>query len=103
MIFSGNVSLTINIHVYNDDEQQVLFNGDFARENFAGTGIRTRDLPTRVFFIAAVTFLTGFSASSCLPDTVGPLLVASALGDLVAAAIATVSVACKQPQSLYIQ
>ena len=55
--------------------KQVLFNGDFARENFAGTGIRNRDLPTRVFFIAAVTFLTGFSASSCLPDTVGPLLV----------------------------
>ena len=27
-----------NLHDYND-EKQVLFNGDFARENFAGTGI----------------------------------------------------------------
>ena len=83
--------------------KQVLFNRDFTKENFAGTGIQTRNLPTRVFFIAAVTFLTGFLASSCLPDMVEPLLVASALGDLVAAAIGTVSVTSNQTQSLYIQ
>ena len=29
----------INLHVYNGDKKQVLFNGDFVRENFAGTGI----------------------------------------------------------------
>ena len=44
----------INLHVYNDDEQQVLFNRDFARENFAGTEIGTRNLPFSVFFIAAL-------------------------------------------------
>ena len=85
----------IYLHVYND-EKQVLFNGDFARENFASTGIH-------VFFIAVITFLRGFLASSCVPDTVEPLLVASTLGDLVAAAIATVLVASKQTHSLYIQ
>ena len=39
-----------NLQLYNDE---VIFNGDFVRENFAGTGIRTLDLPTHVFFIAA--------------------------------------------------
>ena len=63
----------------------------------------TRYLPTHVFFIAAGTFLTGFSASSCVPDMVRPSLVASTLGDLLAAAIAIISVTSKQAQSLYIQ
>ena len=42
-----------NLHLYNDEKQEI-FNVDFTRENFAGTGIRTRDLPTHVFFIADV-------------------------------------------------
>ena len=29
----------VNLHVYSDDERQVLFKGDFARENFACTRI----------------------------------------------------------------
>ena len=78
----------LHLYVYND-EKQVLFNGDFVRENIDSTGIQTRDLPTNVFFIAAVTFLTGFVASFYVP---GPLLLTSTLGDLVAAAIATISV-----------
>ena len=72
--FDNTTRTCIYLHVYYEDEQQVLCNGGFVRDNFAGTGIRTRDPLTRVFFIAAVTFLTGFSASSCVPDTVGPLL-----------------------------
>ena len=97
-----NLTHALFFSIFNDEEQ-VLFNGDFARENFAGTGIRTHDLPTSIFFIATVTFLTGFSASSCKPYTAGPLLVASSLGDLVVAAIATISVTSKQTQNLYIQ
>ena len=85
-----------NLHA-NNDEKQVIFNRGIAREYFAGTGIQTHDLLTHVFFI------TGFSFSSSVSNTVRPLLVASALGVLVAAAIATVSVTCKQTQSLYIQ
>ena len=98
---SRDSSLTwINLHVYND-VKLVLFNGDFARENFAGTGIWTRDLLTHIFFIAAGTLLTGFLASSCVPDTVRPLLVAITLGELEAAAKATILIAIKQ--TLYIQ
>ena len=41
-----------NLYGYND-EKLLIFNGDFARENFAGTGIWACDLPTHVFFIAA--------------------------------------------------
>ena len=93
----------INLKVYSDDEHQVLFNGDFARENFACTMIGTRDLPTQVFVSAAVTFLSGFSASYCIPDTAGPLLVACTLGDLVVTDIATVLVASKQTQRLSIR
>ena len=78
----------LHLYVYND-EKQVLFNGDFVRENIDGTGTQTSDLPTNVFFIAAVTFLTGFLAYSYAP---GSLLVTSTLGDLVVAAIATISV-----------
>ena len=85
----------INIHIY----KQVLFNIDFWRENVA----EPTNLPTHIFFIAAGTFLTVLSASSCVPYMVGPLLVASTLGDLVAAAIATILVTSKQTQSLYIQ
>ena len=92
-----------NLHVFNDDEKQVLFNGDFAKENFAGTNNWTRDLLTHVFFIVAGTFLTGFSPSSWVPYMVRLLLVASTLGDLVAAAIGTISVGCEQTQNLYIQ
>ena len=51
----------LHLYVYND-EKQVLFNGDFVRENIDGTGIQPSNLPTNVFFIAAVTFLTGFLA-----------------------------------------
>ena len=36
-----------NLHVYNA-EKYIIFNGDFARENFASTGIRTH-----IFFIQA--------------------------------------------------
>ena len=77
-------------------KKQGLLNGDFQRENFASTGIWTHDLPTHVFFIAAGTFLAVFSGSSCIPDMDGPLLVASTLGDLVVAAIATILVASFQ-------
>ena len=83
--------------------KQVLFNEDFAREIFASTGIRTRNLLTRIFFNAASTFRMCFLASSCMPDTDEPLLVAITLEDLVMPAIATVSVASNQTQSLYIQ
>ena len=68
--FDYTSNTCIGLHVYNG-EKQVLFSKDFARNNFAGTGIRTRYLPTQVVFIAAVTFHTGFSASSCVPNMVG--------------------------------
>ena len=88
----------IHLHVFNE-EKQVLFKDIFTREKFAGN----HDIPTHAFFISASTFLTGFSASSCIPQTVRTLLVAGTLGDLVAVAIATILVASKQTQSLYIQ
>ena len=69
--------------------------------NFAATGIQTHDLPTRIFFIAAITFFTGFPASSCVPYTAR--LVASTMGDLVTAAIASDSATSYQTHSLHIQ
>ena len=35
-----------NLLIYNDD-MQVIFSRDFARENFVGTGIWTRDVDTK--------------------------------------------------------
>ena len=43
------------LHACNS-EKRVIFNGRFARKNFAGTRIRTHDLPSRIFF--SCTFLT---------------------------------------------
>ena len=51
---------------------------------------------------AAVTFLTGLSASSRVHDTVRLLLVAITLGDIVAPALANILVVSKQTHSLYI-
>ena len=48
-----------NLHVYNY-EKQVIFNEDFARLNFADTGIQTHNLLTHAFFTAARTFHTHF-------------------------------------------
>ena len=68
-------------------------------KNFAGTGIQTHNLPTQSFFIIA----TPYSLRPLLACMVGPQLVASTLGDLAVAAIATVSVNSNQTQSLYLQ
>ena len=67
-------------------------------KNFAGNEIQTRNLLTLRFFFTWSTFLDSDLHLSC---TVGTQLVASALGDLAVAA--TVLVASKQTQSLFIQ
>ena len=56
-----------NLHAYND-ENLLIFNGDFAKENFAGTRIQTRNLLTHVFFIPACTSLQVLKASTYLPN-----------------------------------
>ena len=43
---------------------QVVFNGDFVGKNFAGTRIRTHDLPTWIFWDWVSAFLTAFSRLS---------------------------------------
>ena len=89
----------INIHVYND-EKQVLFNRDFGRENFAEPttfqpmSSSLQPAPSLQVFRPPPVYLT-WSGPYWYP--------ASTLGDLVAAAIATILVTSKQTQSLYIQ
>ena len=56
--------------------------------------IRTRNLPSRIFFHCSRTFLTGFRSPPGSLTWLGPL-------DLSAAAIATFSAADKHNQSLY--
>ena len=48
-----NTSLTRITIVFTTIKEQVIFNRDFAVKNFAGTEIRTRNLSTRFFFVAA--------------------------------------------------
>ena len=69
----------------------------FSVKNFVEAGVRTCDLPTH-FFVAAVHSIKASSWSRM----VGTFLAASTLGDLTVAAIATVLVAGKHTQSLYI-
>ena len=52
-----------NLHVYNA-EKYIIFNGDFARENFASTGIRTH-----IFFIQAAP---PFRIMASYPIRLGP-------------------------------
>ena len=65
----------------------------------AGTGIQTCDLLT--CGVLTLTLSTEFDLLLCQP-MFGPFQVASTLGDLAVVAIATVSVASKQTQSLCI-
>ena len=73
------------------------FNEDFAVKNIASKVIRTHELRTRFFIIADAPSIKAYAWS--WSRIIGPFQVASSLGGLAAAAIATVLVAGKQ--SLY--
>ena len=74
-----------------------VFNEDFAVKNIARAVIRTHDLRTLFFIIADAPSIKAYAWS--WSRIIGPFQVASSLGGLAAAAIATVLVAGKQ--SLY--
>ena len=40
-------------------KEKVIFSRNFGVKNFAGTGIRTQNLPTPFFFVAATTLNSG--------------------------------------------
>ena len=52
----GFISHMHTLHLHNA-VKQVIFNGDLTSENFAGTRIWARDLPTQISFIAAAPTL----------------------------------------------
>ena len=84
-------SNTYNLHVYLA-EKQVILTWDFVTETLPAPGFEPQ--PSDPCFLhCRPTFLTGLGL---------PLLVTSTLGHLVAAAIATISIASIQTQSLYI-
>ena len=77
-----------------------VFNRDFAVKNFAVTEIQTRNLLTRFYFVAAAPSPQGEASSLSL--TIRAFQEASSMGDLSAAATATVLVAGERTQNLYI-
>ena len=85
-----------NFYFYSDDEKQLeSIDWIFYKRKLAGNGIRFRDLPNHVFFIAAAPSLQVIGLL-LVTQHGWTLLVASTLGDLVASAKAIILIASNQ-------
>ena len=95
-----NTKCTSHNHVCYKKGVGDVFNRDFAVKNFAVTEIQTCNLLTRFYFVAAAPSPQGEASSLSL--TIRAFQEASSMGDLSAAATATVLVAGELPPNLYI-